>query len=108
RSTLDQASLVEKEHLVAEAPRLAEVMGGHDDLGSRGVEGANQRLDFARCAWIEACPRVLFGKHTPRQPPARRHRPPAASVGREDPRRLAAATRAPRSLLPQLPRQRSP
>src|SRR5688500_12926573 len=51
---LHQASLVDEQHLVAQPARLAEVVGGHHDLGARGIEGADHRLDLARGAGIEA------------------------------------------------------
>ena len=43
RRALDQPALVDEQHLVAEAARLAEVVRGHDDLGARGVEGLDRR-----------------------------------------------------------------
>src|SRR5260370_22273258 len=38
RRVLQQPALVQEQHLVREPPRLAEIMGGHDDLGAGHVE----------------------------------------------------------------------
>ena len=44
RRALDEPPLVEEQDLVAQAPRLAEVVRGHHDLGARGVESPGSRL----------------------------------------------------------------
>ena len=54
RRALDDAPLVQVDHFVAQAPRLAEVVRGHHDLGARGVEGADDGLDLAGGTRIEA------------------------------------------------------
>src|SRR3954471_20868749 len=72
RRALHQPAAVEEEHFVAQAARLAKIVGGHDDLGARCVEGAYQGLDFARRRRIEACRRLVEEKHFRMQGPCTR------------------------------------
>src|SRR5208283_5908878 len=56
---LKRLALVKKYHLVAQPSRLAEVVRDHDDLGSGGVERANDPLDLLRCTRVEARSRLV-------------------------------------------------
>src|SRR5258708_34200932 len=50
----DEPPLIEKQDLVAQPPRLAEVVRRHDNFRSRRIEGLDHRFDLARRARVEA------------------------------------------------------
>ena len=87
RRALDQPPLVDEQHLVAEAPRLAEVVRRHDDLGARGVERLDHGLDLARRARIEARGRLVEKQHLRMQRPGAREREALLLAAREHARR---------------------
>ena len=72
RGALDEAPLMEIDHLVAEAARLAEVVRRHHDFGAGGVEGADDGLDLARRAGIEARGGLVEEQHLGMQRPGAR------------------------------------
>ena len=83
---------MQEQHLVAQAPRLAEVVRRHDDLGAGGVEGADQRLDLARRArdrgspWArrETAPRAAAPRRARARGAAARRRRARAPAGARD------------------------
>src|SRR5215472_16150065 len=73
---LEQPALMQKQHLVGEPLGLAEIVGGHDDLGACHVEGRDHRLDRASRGGIEAGGGFVEEQHLRMQGPGARERQP--------------------------------
>ena len=76
RRALDEPALVQEQDLVAEAPRLPEVVGHHHDLGARRVQCRDDPLDLVRGAGIEVRGRLVEEEHFGLQRPGAREREP--------------------------------
>ena len=87
RRALDHASLVQVDHLIPQAPRLAEVVGGHHDLGPGAVEGADHGLDLARRGGVETRGGLVEEQHLGMQRPGARQREALLLAAGEDARR---------------------
>ena len=72
RRAFDQASLMKQQDLVAQAPRLAEVVRHHHDLGAGGVHRADDLFDFVRRARVEVRGRFVEKQHLRMQRPRAR------------------------------------
>src|SRR5258708_20248664 len=70
----DEPPLSEKQDLVAQPPRLAEVVRRHDNFRSRRIEGLDHRFDLACRARVEAGGGLVEEQHLRVQRPGPRER----------------------------------
>ena len=59
----DEATLMHEDDVVGEAPGLAQIVGGHDDLGPGAVDLGDQRFDPPRRRRVEIGGRLV--EHAP-------------------------------------------
>ena len=112
RRALDEPAVVEEQDLVAEAPRLAEVVRDHHDLGAGGVDRRDHRLDLARraagrgspSARRGTAPRARASRRGPARGAAARRRRARAPAGRRGRRGRRASSATQRALLALAPR----
>src|SRR5581483_6812126 len=90
---LREAPLVQEQHFVAQAPRLAEVVRGHHDLRPGGVERLDEGLDLARRAGVEVGGRLVEEEELRVQRPSARQREALLLAARQRARRLARGVR---------------
>ena len=79
RRALDEPPVGQEQDLVAEAPRLAEVVRRHHDLGAARVDLAHDVLDLARRLGIEVRGRLVEEQHFGTQRPRAREREASAA-----------------------------
>ena len=58
-ATYDEATAMQEHYVVADPPRLPQIMGGHDDLDAGGVKAVDQGLDGPGRARIEVRRRLV-------------------------------------------------
>jgi hypothetical protein len=98
RRMLRDAPFVHEQHLVAEPPRLAEVVGRHDHLRSRRIERPDHALDLARRGRVEARGRLVEEQHLRVKRPRPRQRQALLLAAREHARRAVLEMRKPDAL----------
>ena len=83
------------DHLVAQAPSLAQAVRGHHDLGARRIKGAYHRFDLARRAGIQVRGGLVEEQHLGVQGPGTREREALLLTARQDARRALGKLREP-------------
>src|SRR5687767_2870782 len=98
RRALDKPPAVHEQDLVAEAPRLAQVVGRHHDLGAARANLADDRLQLSRRTGIEVSGGLVEKQHFRAQRPRAGERELLLLAARKQPRRLMRTAFQPHGL----------
>src|SRR5687767_5315838 len=74
RALLHQPAAMQEDDLVRQPPRLAQIMGRHDDLRAGEIDGGDDLLYRPRCRRIEARRWFVQEQHLRRRRPGARER----------------------------------